>query len=111
MNYEDGTVAVNGDGVSIKRYGTFGSVRTLRFDDIVKVTVVRLGSAGKWRLVGAGPGGGWRNWYGWDRGRRSKEIAYVFDVGRFWRPTVTPDDPEAFSAALAQTTQIDRSET
>jgi hypothetical protein len=107
MRYEDGTVMVDGDGVTIRRYGTFGSVRTLWFDDIAEVTVRRLGSAGKWRLVGAGPGGGWRNWYGWDGTRRSKGAAFVFDVGRFWRPTVTPDDPESFSAALLPNIRID----
>ena len=72
MRYEDATVSVDGDGITIKRYGTFGSQRTIPFDDITAVTASRLGSLGKWRLVGAGPGGGSRNWYGWDRDRQRK---------------------------------------
>jgi hypothetical protein len=100
MGYEDTTVRVDSDGITIKRYGSFGSPRTIRFDDLTTVTETRLGSVGKWRLVGAGPGGGSRNWYGWDSNRRSKETAFAFDVNRFWRPTITPDDPTSFRAAL-----------
>ena len=116
MRYEDATVSVDGDGITIKRYGTFGSQRTIPFDDITTVTASRLGSLGKWRLVGAGPGvwlsladaqdRGSRNWYGWDRDRRSKETAYSLDVNRFWRPTITPDDPETFRAALPPTLDV-----
>lgn len=109
MRYEDDTVSISATGVTIKRYGMFGSQRTLPLDAIAGVTERRLGSVGKWRLAGAGPGGGWRNWYGWDRGRRSKEVAYAFDVGRFWRPTLTPVDPESFFSALLPAIQIDRS--
>ena len=106
MRYSDRTVLVDGDGVTIKRYGMFGSHRTIRFDDITMVTMSRLGSVGKWRLVGAGPGGGIRNWYGWDNSRRSKHTAYSFDVNRFWRPTVTPDNAEAFLSALPEMLDI-----
>ena len=106
LRYEDATVSVDGDGITIKRYGTFGSQRTIPFDDITTVTASRLGSLGKWRLVGAGPGGGSRNWYGWDSDRRSKETAYSLDVSRFWRPTITPDDPETFRAALPPTLDV-----
>lgn len=106
MRYSDKTVFVDGDGITLKRYGIFGSRRSLRFDDITKVTASRLGSIGKWRLVGAGPGGGTRNWYGWDNARRSKNMAYAIDVNRFWRPTVTPDDPEAFLSAMPPNIEI-----
>jgi len=106
MRYEDATVSVDGDGITIKRYGTFGSQRIIQFDDITTVTTWRLGSVGKWRLVGAGPGGGSRNWYGWDSDRRSKETAYSFDVNRFWRPTITPDDAESFRVALPSTIDV-----
>jgi hypothetical protein len=106
MRYEDGTVLVDGDAITFQRYGMFGSRRTISADDITFVTASRLGSVGRWRLVGAGPGGGGRNWYGWDRKRPSKDAAYSFDVNRFWRPTVTPDDPESFLAALPSTLEI-----
>ena len=103
MRYEDTTVSVDSDGITIRRYGFFGSSRTMSYDAIATVTASSLGSFGKWRLVGWGPGGGSRNWYGWDRARRMKATAYSFDVNRFWRPTVTPDDPGSFFAALPST--------
>ena len=106
MRYEDTTVSVDGDGITIKRYGMFGSPRTMSFDAITSVTATSLGSFGRWRLVGSGPGGGSRNWYGWDRHRQTKETAYSFDVNRFWRPTVTPNDPESFLSALPSTLDL-----
>ena len=106
MRYEDTALSVNGNGITIKRYGSFGSPKTMLFDDITTVTVSSLGSLGRWRLVGWGPGSGLRNWYGWDRSRRAKETAYSFDIGRFWRPTVTPADPELFLEALPSTLDV-----
>jgi hypothetical protein len=35
-----------------------------------------------------------------DPGRRRKQHAFVIDVGRTAKPVVTPDDPDAFRAAL-----------
>ena len=106
MRYEDTTVSVDSDGITIKRYGIFGSPKAMSFDAITTVTMSSLGSLGKWRLVGWGPGSGSRNWHGWDRARRTKETAYSFNVNRFWRPTVTPNDPESFLTALPSTLDI-----
>ena len=106
MSYREATVSVDSDGITIRRYGFFGSPRTIPFGDVVAMTESRLGSLGRWRLVGAGPGGGSRNWYGWDSGRRSKKVAYALDVGRFWRPTITPDDPESFRTSLPSSVEI-----
>lgn len=100
MNYEDPTVSVQDDGITIRRYGMFGSTKVVPFDAVVALTELPLGALGKWRLAGAGPGTGWRNWYGWDNARRTKDTAYAFDIGGFWRPAVTPDDAALFAAAL-----------
>lgn len=100
MKYEDSTVTIGDPSITIRRYGMLGSKRVIPFDDVASVTKSSLGSMGRWRLAGAGPGTGWRNWYGWDNARRTKDTAYAFDVGGFWRPTVTPDDPVAFRASL-----------
>ena len=107
MAYEDATASVNNDGITIKRYGILGSAKFIPFDTIDRVTETRLGSLGRWRPVGVGPGGGTRNWYGWDGSRKSKQTAFSFDIGRFWRPTVTPDDPESLLAALPHTVTVD----
>jgi hypothetical protein len=100
MQYEDTTVSVDSAGITIKRYGIFGSPRAMTFDAITSVTMSSLGPVGRWRLVGWGPGAGSRNWYGWDRDRPTKETAYSFDINRFWRPTVTPNDSESFLTSL-----------
>ena len=100
MNYEDATLSVDSESITIAKYGMFGSTRTISFEDISRVTSSRLGTLGRWRLAGAGPGSGARNWYGWDSRRRFKDTAFSLDVNRFWRPTITPDDPQAFSGAL-----------
>ena len=102
-NYEDATLSVDDDSITIARYGMLGSTRTIPFGAISQVTSSAISTLGKWRLAGAGPGGGARNWYGWDSSRRFKDTAFSFDVNRFWRPTVTPDDPDAFRAALPPT--------
>lgn len=106
MNYQDTTLSVDDDSITIAKYGMFGSTRTIAFSDISQVTSSRIGTLGRWRLAGAGPGSGTRNWYGWDNRRRFKDTAYALDIGRFWRPTVTPDDPNAFRAALPPTLEV-----
>ena len=102
MRYDDPTVSVAEDAVVLRRYSLFGRSRTIRFDEIRSVDERAIGRLERWRVAGAGPGTPWRSWYGWDSGRRSKSTAFVLDVGRFWRPTVTPDEPASFSASLAR---------
>ena len=100
VSYEDTTVAVDTTGIVIRRYGMLGGERRIEFAEIGSVKQKSTGIGARWRMAGAGPGSGGRNWYGWDGNRRSKHVMFVLDVGGFWRPTVTPDDPEAFSDAL-----------
>lgn len=101
-SYEDTTVAVDATGILIRRYGILGGERRVDFAEIGGVRQRPTGFGARWRVAGAGPGSGGRNWYGWDGSRRSKQTMFVIDVGGFWRPTVTPDDPKAFSAALPE---------
>lgn len=41
-----------------------------------------------------------RYWSNFDTSRPSKNVGFVLDLGAHIRPFVTPDDPEAFEAAL-----------
>lgn len=98
--YEDPTVAVTPDHVVLKRYTLFGRQKSIRIDGIRTMDQRPIGRLERWRVAGAGPGTPWRSWYGWDAGRRTKTTAFVLDLGRFWRPTVTPDDPIGFAANM-----------
>ena len=98
--YEDPTVTVTADHVVLKRYSLLGRPKTIRIDDISTIDERPLGRLERWRVAGAGPGTPWRSWYGWDAGRRTKTTGFVLDLGSFWRPTVTPDDPVDFAASL-----------
>lgn len=106
MDYEDQTVRIDDTHVTISRYGMFGSTRTVPFDRIRSVGRRNQGALAKWRVAGAGPGSGGRNWYGWDASRKNKDVAFALDVGRFWRPTVTPTEPDAFEAALPESVDV-----
>jgi hypothetical protein len=44
--------------------------------------------------------GGLIHWFNLDPGRRHKQRAFVVDLGRRAKPVITPDDPDAFRAAL-----------
>jgi hypothetical protein len=54
-------------------------------------------ATGRWRTWGSGD---LVHWFNLDPGRRHKQQAFVVDLGRRAKPVVTPDDPDAFRAAL-----------
>jgi hypothetical protein len=98
--YNGTSVTVDDDGVTIRGYGFFGSEKRVAFTNIQSVTEFDLGWMGRWRLIGAGFNAP-RRWFSWDSQRKTKSIGFAFDVGRFWIPTVTPDDPAAFREELS----------
>jgi hypothetical protein len=54
-------------------------------------------ATGRWRTWGSGD---LVHWLNLDPGRRHKQQGFVVDLGRRAKPVVTPDDPDAFRAAL-----------
>ncbi|MGI9585657.1 MAG: hypothetical protein ACR2N7_08720 [Acidimicrobiia bacterium] len=98
--YSDHRVQADEHAVTIRGYSLFGGTRILAYSDVDSVTEFGFGAAGRWRLIGAGFNSP-RRWFAWDPGRRSKSVGFAFDVGRFWVPTVTPDDPAAFREVVA----------
>jgi hypothetical protein len=70
----------------------YSSVRSLdRFD------MTALG--GKGRIWGSGD---LRHWANLDAGRPKKSVGFYIDVGARIIPFVTPDDPDAFEAAVRE---------
>lgn len=52
----------------------------------------------RWRIWGSGD---LIHWLNLDPRRTHKQQAFIIDLGRRAKPVVTPDDPDAFRAALA----------
>ncbi len=102
--YQDSTVSADETGITINRYGLTGEKR-ISYDEISSATVFNIGTTGRWRLIGAGPNR-FRSWYNWDRSRRGKTKAIEIDTGGFFHPTVTPDDTDAFIAAISDHVKV-----
>lgn len=103
--YEDNTVRADDTGITIMRYQVTGGTKRIPFDEIRSATVFDMDAAGRWTLIGVGPTR-IRSWYNWDSSRRSKTKAIEIDAGGTFHPTVTPDDSEAFIAAISDHVKI-----
>lgn len=78
----------------------YGKIRAVhRFD----MTLLR----GKGRIWGTGS---FRYWASLDPARPSKSVGITLDLGKFVRPFVTPDDPDAFLAVVKEHTNLEVSE-
>lgn len=98
--YEDDTVLLDTDGVSIKNYRKRGDTKQIGYSRIEHVEVFEMGFwSGRHRLIGISAGRP-RNWFPLERNRQAKHIAVALDVGRWILPTFTPDDPTAVAAIL-----------
>jgi hypothetical protein len=99
LRYDDGKVACDGEGITIRWYYLWGSKRIL-FRDIRSVKTYSLRPIrGKWRLWGSGD---LVHYYNLDLSRRNKDTGIELDLGRHARPCITPDDVEAVSRILAE---------
>ena len=54
-------------------------------------------SRGKLRMWGTGT---FKYWANLDPGRPKKDVGFLLETGRHIRPLVTPDNPDAFEAAV-----------
>ncbi len=98
--YDDHTITVDDDAVVIKRYTWLRRSRRIPRSEIRHIDTFETGLlSGRHRLVGISPLRP-RNWFSWERGRSRSSVAVALDVGRLFRPTVTPDDPDAVVALL-----------
>ena len=95
IKYRDGKITCDTDGLTIRfYYFPWGDKRVL-YQSIREVRQFRLDRgvfSGRFRTWGSGD---LVHWFNLDPARHQKKVGFVLDLGRRFRPVVTPDDPEA----------------
>jgi hypothetical protein len=100
VEYDDGLIAIDDDGVVIRRYDALLRSKHVRYEEIRTAKEFPLGGVrGKWRIWGSGD---FRHWFNFDRHRPSKRVGLALDLGKRWMPVITPDDPSQVVAALRE---------
>jgi hypothetical protein len=99
-DYRDRWIACTPNAIEIRGYYLPWGTKRIRYSSIRSVRRVRMGAfTGKGRIWGtANP----RYWASLDPRRPRKDVALVLDLGRFVRPVVTPDDPDAVETAIRE---------
>jgi len=105
MIYEDETVSLDEQGITIKNYLYPGNRRLIPYDTIRFTEVIELGSlSGRHRLVGIGfrrP----RYFFHWDRSRAAKAHAIALDTGRTLRTVISPSANDPVLTILGEQTE------
>jgi hypothetical protein len=97
--YQDPLIRIQDGELVIRRYYFPTGAKRIWLAAITRVEEYAMTKAtGRWRTWGSGD---LVHWLNLDPGRRNKQQAFVVDLGRRAKPVVTPDDPDAFRAALA----------
>lgn len=99
QSYHDAALTIDGQTLTIRRYYfpwlgakhvRLGSVRGVQ-----RAPMSWFGGKGRvWGSITT------KYWANLDARRPGKDVCFVFDLGRHVRPFVTPDDPDAFEAAV-----------
>jgi hypothetical protein len=98
--YQDGSLGVTDDALTIKGYYFPGTVKRVPLAAIRLVRRTEMGPGrGTGRIWGTANPGYWANF---DPKRSRKTVAYLVDAGKAVKPFITPDDPTAFEAALRE---------
>jgi hypothetical protein len=96
--YQDPLISIQDGELVIRRYYFPTGAKRIRLAEITRVEEYAMGKAtGRWRTWGSGD---LVHWFNLDPRRRHKQQAFIIDLGRRAKPVVTPDDPDAFRAAL-----------
>jgi hypothetical protein len=99
MLYTDGRISCDDAGVNIGWYYLWGQKRIL-YSAIHAVNKRPLRRVrGRWRLWGSGD---FVHWYNLDGNRPKKSVELELDTGGRLRPVITPDDPDAVAAIIAE---------
>jgi hypothetical protein len=98
--YHDRRITTDDGGIAIHGYYFPWGTKRISYPTVRSVTRMSIGAlTGRGRIWGtANP----RYWANLDVGRPRKSVGYILDIGRFVRPFITPDDPVAFEASLAE---------
>lgn len=98
--YRDHWIECDSEGIKIRGYYFPWGTKRISYRSIRSVERVDIGAfSGRGRIWGtANP----RYWASLDPGRPKKKVGLILDLGRFVRPFITPDDPDAVIAAISQ---------
>ena len=100
--YEDDTVMLDEEGVTLKSRRRRGNPRRITYRSIRNREMFDMGLwSGRLRVVGISFGRP-RNWFPAGRSRINKDVAISLDVGRLLHPVIIPDDPRAVDAILGK---------
>lgn len=96
--YRDRWIECTLEEIRVKGYYFPWGTKRIHYGTIRGMRRVALGALrGKARIWGtANP----RYWASLDPGRPSKSVGFILDLGRAVSPFITPDDPDAFEAAV-----------
>jgi len=98
--YQDGSIGVTDDALTIKGYYFPGTLKRVPLTAIRTVRRTDMAALrGRARIWGSANPGYWANF---DPRRPRKKVAFVVDAGKAVKPFVTPDDPAAFESALRE---------
>lgn len=97
-SYHDKRLAVGSEGLSIKGYYLPWGTKRVAIASIASLTRVDIGTfTGRGRVWGtANP----KYWANFDAARPTKTVGFIVNLNKRISPFVTPDDPEAFEAAI-----------
>jgi hypothetical protein len=98
--YRDRWIECSADRIQIRGYYFPWGTKQIPYSSIRSVRRVEMSTfGGKGRIWGsANP----RYWASLDPQRPKKSVGLILDVGRFVRPFITPDDPDAFEAVIRE---------
>lgn len=100
MAYQDGSIGVTDDALTIKGYYLPGTVKRVPLTAIRSAIRRDMSTfRGRGRIWGTANPGYWANF---DPRRPRKTVAFLIDAGKAVKPFVTPDDPAAFESALRE---------
>ena len=97
--YNDKYLTIADGKLTIRAYYfPIGTKKTIALSDVKSVQEHRMTGimTGRGRIWG----GSHKYWLNLDPGRPKKDWLYVLDLGKMTQPTVTPEDADAFKAAL-----------
>lgn len=94
----DRWIKVTPEGIEIRGYYFPWGTKRVPYSRIRSVQRVDMGVlSGRGRIWGtANP----RYWASLDPKRPTKKVGLILDLGRYVRPFITPDDPDAVEAAI-----------
>lgn len=100
MAYQDGSIGVTDDALTIKGYYFPGTVKRIPLAAIRSVRRTDMAALrGGGRIWGTANPGYWANF---DPKRPRKTVAFLVHAGKAAKPFVTPDDPVALESALRE---------